>query len=324
MRTNELINSGLEAIQTVIEALSKDAIGSEFMPQYAQNRDIQKETAERQATSLKELVETSAKMEENTRVMAERSAANADSLNEIYNTINSLKDSTARIEQDYKHYVEQFQDLILQTKTITGFISEIQKISSQTNLLSFNASIEAAHAGTAGAGFRIIANEVKKLSDNTEKSAAKIMHNVSQLESSITELEEETKHNTESLGRLTSEVEKTLQNYEAVRVSNSESQSCMESFNSTISENVKRIDTIMETVNENETISTSTNEMLTDCASKNQIMFNEISAAMNQIKTIFEKLKTEDPFEEEVTASDVAPAEGISDLDIDLDLPEIL
>lgn len=293
MDSLELINSGLDTVNTVINYLAKDAVGSDFMNQYVATRDVQKIASEKQTASLKDLINSSNLMEENTKSIASGADVNIDGLNGIYNTINSLKETTAKMEADYKHYVEQFQNLIMQTKTITGFISEIQKISSQTNLLSFNASIEAAHAGTAGAGFRIIANEVKKLSDNTEKSASKMQHNVAQLENSITELEEETKQNTDNLRKLTEEVEDTLKNYDSVRNINSSNLKNIESFTDQISENVRKIDDMINTVEENEALNNKTVQLFADCASKNNMLFNDLYSFVYEIKAIFEALKNQ-------------------------------
>ena len=60
------------------------------------------------------------------------------------------------------------------SEKVSTFVEAVNKISSQTGLLAMNASIEAAHAGTLGKGFSVIAQEIRKLSEETTKNAQKI------------------------------------------------------------------------------------------------------------------------------------------------------
>ena len=78
-----------------------------------------------------------------------------------------------------------FETLKEHTGEVKAMVSDIQNISIKTGILAINASIEAAHAGKAGDGFRIIANEVRNLSTQTGTFAKMIEAKMAELQSSV-------------------------------------------------------------------------------------------------------------------------------------------
>ncbi|MFD2682321.1 methyl-accepting chemotaxis protein [Bacillus seohaeanensis] len=89
----------------------------------------------------------------------------------------SQKEHMGKILADLKEMLSEIHLLQQISNQINEIVTIVQTIAEQTNLLSLNASIEAARAGEHGKGFAIVAEEVRKLSDETKNSVS----NVSQL-----------------------------------------------------------------------------------------------------------------------------------------------
>ncbi|RXM66275.1 hypothetical protein DP145_08720 [Clostridium tetani] len=107
---------------------------------------------------------------------------NEESLNEILSIIYSIKEGTTKTFDSTKFLKNKSNE-------IDQIIAVIANVSEQTNLLSLNASIEAARAGEAGKGFAVVANEIRTLSDNTNKSLQNIAKIINDFKSSILDVE---------------------------------------------------------------------------------------------------------------------------------------
>ncbi|MBR4777943.1 MAG: methyl-accepting chemotaxis protein [Lachnospiraceae bacterium] len=100
------------------------------------------------------------------------------SINEMINesvTIAGSLEEKAKDTTEANHSVKKsVMALVEETEKINDFVNVIKSISSQTHLLSLNASIEAARAGEAGRGFSVVAEEIRNLATESTKSAGEI------------------------------------------------------------------------------------------------------------------------------------------------------
>jgi methyl-accepting chemotaxis protein len=104
--------------------------------------------------------------------------------------LNEFVESTVQNSARSMELVEKMDEMSAQVEGILGLVNEVGSIAKQTNLLALNAAIEAARAGEAGRGFAVVADEVRNLSDKTNKFSSQIRGLVDAVNKSLVEAED--------------------------------------------------------------------------------------------------------------------------------------
>ena len=153
-----------ESMKQVMKAVEEVSGGT-------QNQASETENSNLKMISLAENLNDISGQTEVMEKMADNVMRSVESGNQIMDVLNQKSDTTATIT---KELGEEIMEVESRSKEIEGIIGVINSIAEQTNLLSLNASIEAARAGEAGRGFSVVAEEIRKLAEQSKESANQI------------------------------------------------------------------------------------------------------------------------------------------------------
>ncbi|HWP97833.1 MAG TPA: methyl-accepting chemotaxis protein [Syntrophomonadaceae bacterium] len=168
------------------------------------------------AALMMDLVESREEMIGNLR---ENSTTLNRGLQEINSVVEEITASASEISCNEQQLNSEIRDIVRLSDEINNVLGFIKQIADETKMLGLNAAIEAARAGEAGRGFGVVAEEIRKLSDESKDTVVKIRGLINEIKSKVDETiksSEITLRSTEEQAAATQEMSASIQEIAAM------------------------------------------------------------------------------------------------------------
>ncbi|WHH57783.1 methyl-accepting chemotaxis protein [Petroclostridium sp. X23] len=208
--------------------------------------------------------------------------------NSIVNVVRQMNS----VSEIFQQFFNVFLELEAQYHDISTFASVITSIAKQTNLLSLNASIEAARAGEAGKGFAVVANEIKNLSNETNKNAKDIIGALNCMTDTIKELSEKSNAGSDVVNNATGLIQQTDTLFDNIFVAEKKVHEQMREVQHSQEQNLSEVQEITDALKNVVKKSINENEQLDNLifsVQKKADFYLNILNHLNQIKLLQEE-----------------------------------
>jgi methyl-accepting chemotaxis protein len=208
--------------------------------------------------------------------------------------MNNAMDKMGGIEQSVSNSAQVVRKLGENSKQIGQIVESISAIADQTNLLALNAAIEAARAGEAGRGFSVVAEEVRKLAEQSQQSAEEIKNRIAVIQGDTEEAVIAMEAGTNEVALGTQAIREVGEQFQDITTRVASIKSEMEEINGavqTVSKGMQGIVEAMDTIDEVSRATSEETQTISAAAQEQSASSEEIASASHSLADLATELQ---------------------------------
>ncbi len=234
------------------------------------------------SSTIQEIAKSAQELSKDATNAANRSKMTEQSATNGSKNASTINEKMGSLSGTIKTGADKVKSLGEKSKRIGDIVTTINRISEQTNLLALNAAIEAARAGEAGRGFAVVADEVRKLAEESHKATSQIGELLGSIQTEIDASVGQMAENTRQVADSSKTITQALASFEEIPVLVDAVNQSINHISSISEENAAGAEEVTASVEE---VTSATNQVAAAA--------QQLSRAANELRTLLNQFRVE-------------------------------